>query len=289
LLPGVPAPSVAANLGLRLIQLHLCLIYVTAGLAKLMSPAWWDGSAVAKLLGNVEFQPLDLTWLAGAPGAESAINLATHLTVAFELGYPIFIWRRDWRASVLAIAFAFHLGIGLALGLYEFSLAMIVGNVAFIAGSWLRGLVTGDSQPWARVLYDGACPRCRSSMAVVSAMDPDRLIAPIDLTVVDVSTVHPSLSKDACMRSMHVVRADGRVTAGYDAVMTLARCLPLTWIPSLLSWIPGMAWAGRRLYNHLAATRPREIPCTDDVCGIHGTDSRGGSARPRAESGSTAK
>ncbi len=40
---GPPEPSVSANLGLRLIQLHLVLIYGMAGLAKLQGPGWWSG------------------------------------------------------------------------------------------------------------------------------------------------------------------------------------------------------------------------------------------------------
>jgi len=36
-------------------------------------------------------------------------------------------------------------------------------------GVWLRGLVTGPDQPVLTVLYDGACPRCRASVALVMA------------------------------------------------------------------------------------------------------------------------
>ena len=267
--PGRPGPTISANLALRLIQLHLCLIYASAGLAKLQAPAWWDGSAAGKLLGNPEFRPIDLTVLAPLPGFESLVNLATHLTVAFEIGYPILIWLRPWRTPMLVLAALLHAGIALTMGLYEFSIAMLIGNLAFVSGTWLRGLVTGPSQPRARVLFDGACPKCRASMAFLKAADPDRLVEPIDLTEVDVSAVHPSLSKEACLRSMHLVRPDGRVLAGYDAVFALARLLPMTWLPSVVGWIPGVAPIGRRLYNGIASTRSRDQPCTDQACGLH--------------------
>jgi predicted DCC family thiol-disulfide oxidoreductase YuxK len=285
---GVPTPTISANITLRLFQLYLCLIYLTAGLGKLQAAAWWDGSAVGKLLGNAEFRPVDLTWLAGARGVETAINLATHLTVAFELGYPIFIWRRAWRPFLLTGAFVLHLGIGLTLGLYEFMFAMLVGNLAFVSGTWLRGVVTSGAQPRGRVLYDGACPRCRGSMAALTALDPDHVLEPVDLTVVDVTKEHPSLTKEACMRAMHVVRSDGKVVAGYDAVMTLLRWLPLTWLPSLVGRVPGMTWLGRRVYNRIAASRFRDVPCTDEVCGIHGSHSRQEASVP-AESGRTSR
>jgi hypothetical protein len=38
---------------------------------------------------------------------------------------------------------SFHVGIDLTLGLREFSLAMIAGNLAFVSGAWLRGKVPG--------------------------------------------------------------------------------------------------------------------------------------------------
>jgi predicted DCC family thiol-disulfide oxidoreductase YuxK len=154
------------------------------------------------------------------------------------------------------------------MGLYEFSAAMIVGNLAFVPGAWLRSLVTGRVQPAGRVLYDGACPRCRASVALLGAADPDRVIEPIDLTAVDVATIHPALTKEACLRAMHLVRADGRVDSGYDAVLTLTRWLPLAWPAAALGHLPGVAWLGRRVYNHLAATRPRDVPCTDEACSL---------------------
>lgn len=281
--PGAPAPSVAANLGLRLIQLHLCLMYGMAGLAKLQGRAWWDGMAIWGTLAAGEFRLFDLTWLAAFPGL---LNLMTHLSLALEVGYPVLVWVRVLRPLLLAAVIALHVGVGLTLGLTEFGLAMIAGNLAFVSGPWLRTLVTGrdPSTPAAKVLYDGACPRCRASLALLTAADPDRVVEPVDLTAVDVSAVHPSLTRAACMRSMHLVGADGRVSAGYDAVHMLTRRLPLFWPLAVVGWVPGVSWAGRRVYNALAASRPRDLSCTDEVCGLH---PRGVTA-PEADAGRAA-
>ncbi len=267
--PGVPTPTISANLALRLIQLHLVLIYGMAGLAKLQGQAWWTGMAIWGVLASAEFREFDLTWLAAYPWL---LNLMTHGSLALELSYPVLIWSRLLRPLYLAAVVMLHVGIALtAPGLTEFGLAMLAANLAFVSGPWLRSLVTGgpSAQPAGRVLYDGACPRCRASMALVTAGDPDHLIEPIDLTAVDVTTIHPSLTKEACLKSMHLVRADGRVAAGYDAVLVLWRwlpfCSPLGWVGSL----PILSQVGHRVYNQLAASRPREFPCTDEVCGIH--------------------
>ncbi len=265
--PGAPRPTIAANLALRLIQLHLVFIYCMAGLAKLQGPSWWTGMALWGTMTAGEFVSRDFTAMAAWP---LILNALTHASLAFELLYPILIWVPVLRPLLIVGAVMLHMGIAIvAPGLTEFGLAMIAANLAFCSGSWIRSLVSGRDQPALRILFDGACPRCRASMALVTAADPDTVLDPIDLTAVNVQTLHPSLTKQACMESMHVVSSGGRVTAGFDAVRSIAGWLPLFWPLAMIGWLPGVAWAGRRVYNYLATTRPRDTPCTDDVCGLH--------------------
>jgi predicted DCC family thiol-disulfide oxidoreductase YuxK len=269
---GLPPRSVSANLALRLMQLHLVLIYGMAGLAKLQGPSWWDGTALWRTMATGEFVVLDFTGLARWP---LVINFLTHVALAVELLYPILIWVRMGRPLLLAGVFALHAGIAvMSPGLAEFALIMLAGNLAFVSGVWLRGLVTGSHQPALRVLYDGACPRCRASMALFSAADPDHVIAPVDLTGVELKSIHPELRRGACFRAMHVVSREGRVAAGFDAMRAVASWLPLFWPLALIGYLPGVAWIGRHVYNRVAATRQRDVPCSDEVCGIHSRTAR---------------
>jgi predicted DCC family thiol-disulfide oxidoreductase YuxK len=252
---------------LRLIQLHLVIIYAMAGLAKLQGPSWWTGMALWGTMTAGEFVVHDFTSLAAWP---RLVNALTHASLALELLYPILIWVRRLRPLMLAGIVALHVGIALVSpGLNEFTLIMLAGNLAFVSGSWLRGLLIGPVQPALRVLFDGACPRCRASMALITGTDPDRVIDPVDLTAVDVKGLHPDLTREACMRSMHAVSSTGRVTAGFDAVRAIALHLPLFWPMAAIAYLPGLAFLGRRVYNQLAATRPRDVPCTDETCSIH--------------------
>jgi hypothetical protein len=57
-------------------------------------------------------------------------------------------------------------------------------------------------------------------------------------------------------------------------VRAVASWLPLFWPFALIGYLPGVAWSGRRVYNWLAAIRPRDIACTDQVCGIHSSAPR---------------
>ena len=204
---GVPQRTVSANLALRLIQIHLLMIYAMAGFAKLQSPSWWTGVAVWKTMTAGEFAGLNFTALASWP---VVINLLTHSSLLLELLYPVLIWVKLLRPLMLAGAAALHLGIAVTNpGLAEFALAMLAANLAFVPGTWLRGLVAGPVQPGLTVLYDGACPRCRASAALILSADPDHVIRVVDLTAVDGGGIHPSLTRDACVRSMHSVTAQG--------------------------------------------------------------------------------
>jgi predicted DCC family thiol-disulfide oxidoreductase YuxK len=86
---------------------------------------------------------------------------------------------------------------------------------------------------------------------------------------VDVSSIHTRLSRSDCLRSMHAVSACGQITAGFEAVRAVWARLPLCWPLAAIAWIPGVAIVGRSVYNRLAATRSRDVPCSDETCGIH--------------------
>ena len=106
--PSVPLPSVSANLSLRLIQLHLLVIYGMAGLGKLQGPSWWNGMAIWGTMTAGEFVVFDFTPMARWP---LLINLLTHVSLALELLYPILIWIRITRPLMLLGAAACTWGL----------------------------------------------------------------------------------------------------------------------------------------------------------------------------------
>lgn len=141
--PDAPRRTIAAKVGLRLIQLHLAFIYGMAGLAKLQGPSWWNGMAIWGTMTAGEFASLDFTGLAAWP---KLLNLMTHGSLALELLYPIFIWIGLTRPLMILGAVLLHLGIAIVSpGLTEFGLAMIAGNLAFVSGAWLRSLAAGEA------------------------------------------------------------------------------------------------------------------------------------------------
>lgn len=131
-------PSVRANLAIRLIQVHLCVIYLFSGCGKLLGASWWEGAALWGAAANVQYRTLDLTWLAGHPLLVNALTLGT---LWWEVSYAAVVWPRLTRRLTLAMAVPVHLGIGLAMGMMEFGLAMLAANMAFVPASVLRRLL----------------------------------------------------------------------------------------------------------------------------------------------------
>jgi hypothetical protein len=146
----VSRPSVSANVATRLIQLHLCLIYLVAGLAKLKGAAWWSGVAFWGAIGNLEYQTLDVTWLVDWP---MVVSLLTVSALAWEISYAALIWNRWARPLVLASGVLVHAGIAICFGMMTFGLSMIVANVAFVSPSVIRSLAKRNRpDPWAVAL-----------------------------------------------------------------------------------------------------------------------------------------
>jgi hypothetical protein len=127
----------------RLIQLHLCVIYLFGGFGKLRGEMWWDGSAMWYSFAAYEYQSVDMTWTGHFAILSS---IATHLTLFWEVGYSALVWPKWTRPWTLAVAVVVHSGIGLFLGMFTFGLMMIVANIAFVSSSEMRRVVGAFSR-----------------------------------------------------------------------------------------------------------------------------------------------
>ncbi len=137
-------PSVAANFAIRLIQVHLCIVYICSGLAKLQGTLWWNGTAIYFTLLDSSFSPIDMRWLPRiAP--EWVLHLISSLGVAFtifyEVGFTFLVWNRLWRPVMLFLGAMLHIGISLSMGLGSFQVTMMVALIAFVKPESARWFV----------------------------------------------------------------------------------------------------------------------------------------------------
>ena len=92
----------------RILQLQLCILYLAAGVWKLMGPTWRNGTAVGMVLQLGEFQRFPVPEFFLTPLMSQVF---TYGTLAFELGFPLLIWIPQLRLPVLVAGLAFHAGL----------------------------------------------------------------------------------------------------------------------------------------------------------------------------------
>ena len=123
-------PAYLITLSVRIIQLHLCIMYFSSGFEKALGDQWWNGEAIWIALQQDQFNQVDIGWMARVPWIPKLLGWGT---LALETLYPIgILWpktKRFWLTGILMM----HFGIAVFLGLHLFGGLMILLNVAAFA------------------------------------------------------------------------------------------------------------------------------------------------------------
>lgn len=116
---------------LRLFQIHWCLAYFFSGLSKALGPTWWNGEAIWKALNSYHQASLFKPELwAPYPLMMTIMGISTILLeLLFPIGVSVKILKKPWIVSIILM----HISIGALLGLYFFSIVMILIN---LVGFW---------------------------------------------------------------------------------------------------------------------------------------------------------
>ena len=108
---------------LRVMQIHLSVIYLAAGLDKARGSQWWNGEAIWQAVSQPAFNTVDLHWMARYSFIPM---LAGWGTLLVEIGYVFLIWPRRTRKAWFVATLGLHLGIAMFMGLVFFSSLMIL-------------------------------------------------------------------------------------------------------------------------------------------------------------------
>lgn len=161
----------SAGMALRLIQIHVCVIYFWAGFAKLKGDSWWTGEAMWQVIANQEYQTLDLTWMASVPWLP---YLIAHVTVAWEVFFCVLVWVPFFRPWMLLMGTCMHVGIGAFMGMWTFGLIMTFAYFSFSDPQRWRHLL-GWTTGAASVVADNPLLRSevRSRTETISPVSPE--------------------------------------------------------------------------------------------------------------------
>jgi len=133
--------SVGVNLAVRLLQVHLAIVLVSSGLHKLQFGDWWAGLAFWYPL-HPAFETTLASAREHAPYAESYLfflSLGAYLTLAWEIGFPLFAWRSGWRVVVLGGGLVAWLGSSFFYGIPVIGPALFIACLSFVTpAGWQR-------------------------------------------------------------------------------------------------------------------------------------------------------
>ena len=111
----------------RVLQIHMCLIYLFGGIAKCVGTGWWDGTNLWRALIRPPFNMISPDVLIHF----KSIFPITGITICIlEIGFPVAIWNRRLQRPWLIAILLMHIGIGVAMGMYLFASVMIILNLA---------------------------------------------------------------------------------------------------------------------------------------------------------------
>jgi len=119
-----------------------------------------------------------------------------------------------------------------------------------------------------KVLYDGQCEICQACVAWLKTLDREIETLPLAITPQVLSTVDSRLRLDECLRQLHVVAPAGEILVGWDAVATLARLFPSTWLIGTLGQCTLFRSIGGLLYGFVAANRYSLSKCRGGACRV---------------------
>lgn len=243
-----PRPLVSANVALRLMQVHLCIIYFVAGISKLQGSTWWSGTAAWSTVANYEFAPFhyayymsSLRWLSQNRFLwEAVMTSATMATVAFEVIFPFMVWFRPTRWLMIVSAVLMHTAIAVLMGLVTFSLMMITLLFAFVPPEALRRLLNriGRNADQFQLYFD---PQQAGAARVASLVHATDVWNQVEIA--------PSTGQ------ARLVTAKGEVLTGTQLIGRLARSLRGLWPLNLVLWLPGL---GTRAWSRFAGEQSPE-------------------------------
>lgn len=125
------------TLSVRVIQLHLCIMYLSCGIEKCMGTQWWNGEAIWIAMQQDQFHRVNIDWMAQFPIVAKILCWGTLLVEGL---YPIgMYWKKTkkiWLISIISM----HAFIGIFLGLELFGGLMILLNFSIFGSECFPGL-----------------------------------------------------------------------------------------------------------------------------------------------------
>jgi hypothetical protein len=134
----------------RILQVHLCIVYFVAGYSKLGGQEWMNGTAIWSAINQPQFYTWFTPMIKSVASNPLVCTALTWGTLFVETLFPLLIWIR-WgkiRMVILVGIVLMHVFIGAVMGLQLFAWIMIVFDLSAFGGIFRKESVKiRDRQP----------------------------------------------------------------------------------------------------------------------------------------------
>jgi predicted DCC family thiol-disulfide oxidoreductase YuxK len=103
------------------------------------------------------------------------------------------------------------------------------------------------------IFYDHACPMCRFEMLRLKHRDAKQCFTLIDISTADFDTHSAAASLLEMQTLLHILRDDGQILVGIDAIAALYQAIGRDWWTGPLKWQATrgiFAWIYSRIARH---------------------------------------
>ena len=107
------------------------------------------------------------------------------------------------------------------------------------------------------VIFDGECGFCQRSIRIGKRLDWLHAIEWRARFEPGVQERFPQLVGEDTQRKMISIRPDGNTYGGFFAIRDIMLRLPLTFLPALILYLPGMSLIGVPIYRWVSSNRQR--------------------------------
>jgi predicted DCC family thiol-disulfide oxidoreductase YuxK len=247
----------------RLLQLQAASTFFFTGLYKITGEGnWITGNPVYYLMNypqeGVTKNFLLKEWMAGHPHFCYVTGL---LIVATELTMPIWLFNPRTRRPAIILGFCWHMLLILTLDvpaifffLFPAQLLLFIHPQKITDWIAARRRVNAES-PRPRLVYDGDCGFCRSSIRLIQVMD---LWGKFDYS-----------PQSGGMSEMRLETSEGQTYGGFFAFRRLTLNCPMLYPLIPVVYFPGSGVIGPLVYRWVARNRyvfPVIHSCADGKC-----------------------
>ncbi len=129
-----PPPPQVAPWGMRILQVHLCVMYLVPGFERLDAIGWVQGEMVLRGLLNASYGRFELDW----PSVSPALRILTWGVLILEPAAPFILWLRGvgryWALALITM----HVCLEVLMDTGWWQFMMVSALLTFLPAKWLR-------------------------------------------------------------------------------------------------------------------------------------------------------